>query len=86
VSLVVHYHTSKQSIQLFKNNDKYALIVEDDVSFALYPHWPIDLHKIMEEAPKDWNTINLFSGKQEKDDYIVCSDSFGVYGNSCLYY
>ena len=58
----------------FKNNDKYALIVEDDTSFVLYPHWPIDLHKIMEEAPKDWNTINLFSGKQGKDDYIVCSD------------
>ena len=34
----------------------------------------------MEEAPKDWNTINLFSEKQGKDDYIVCSDNSGCYG------
>ena len=59
----------------FKNNDKYALIIEDDASFALYPYWPIDLHKIMEEAPKDWNIINLFSDKITKNKYFTCTET-----------
>ena len=65
----------------FTNNDEYALILEDDASFALYPHWPNDLHKIMEEAPKEWHVINLFSEKKTNDsDYTMCSDISGCPG------
>jgi len=61
----------------FRNNDEHALIIEDDASFVLYPHWPVDLYKIMSEAPKDWNIISLYSDRKTKNKYTICSASSG---------
>ena len=64
----------------YTNGDNYALIMEDDVSFVLYPYWLTDLQKIMIEAPKDWNIITLYNlsnaHRQSKNKYTKCKLSF----------
>jgi GR25 family glycosyltransferase involved in LPS biosynthesis len=58
----------------YKNGDNNALIIEDDVSFGLYPLWKNNLNDIMKEAPTDWNTINLSSyyfGTQKSNNPYV---------------
>lgn len=44
----------------YMNGDELALIIEDDSSFALAPHWPCNFKTIMSEAPKGWSIIALF--------------------------
>lgn len=45
----------------YDNNDEYSLILEDDVSFSLVPLWDTTLLKIIDNAPKDWEFISLYS-------------------------
>ena len=45
----------------YDNNDEYSLILEDDISFSLVPLWDTTLLKIIDNAPKDWEFISLYS-------------------------
>ena len=40
-------------------NNPYALILEDDVCLDFKPYWKKTLNEIIEEAPKDWEIIQL---------------------------
>lgn len=66
----------------YNNGDQLALILEDDVSFALLPYWPINLMKVMEDAPSDWHVISLFSQWCMNDpvDYVPFSLKNPCYG------
>lgn len=45
------------------NGNDLAIIMEDDLSFNLLPHWPIDsVREVMEKAPPDWTVISLIAG------------------------
>lgn len=63
-----------------ENGDEYALILEDDVSFALLPYWPINLHDVMNDAPEGWCIISLYKQLcfDNKEPYI----KYGK-GNAC---
>lgn len=43
------------------NGDNICLILEDDVSFALYPTWKNSLNNIIKDLPEDWKILNLSS-------------------------
>ncbi len=44
----------------YDNGDKYALILEDDISLLLSPLWKQTLSSfIKNDAPKDWTIINM---------------------------
>jgi len=43
----------------FNNNDSISIIMEDDVSFKLYKYWDKTLSDIVNNAPKDWDIIQL---------------------------
>ena len=66
----------------YNNGDYLALILEDDISFSLFPYWPIDLMKVMDEAPKDWHVISLFNQWCMNDpaDYVPFSLKSPCYG------
>jgi mannosyltransferase OCH1-like enzyme len=51
----------------YMNGDEIAVIMEDDISFVLYPFWPTTLQYIANNAPKDWSVINLYT--------IACNNS-----------
>lgn len=44
----------------YLRGDQYALIAEDDLSFVLYPYWPVDLNYVINNAPKDWTIISIY--------------------------
>lgn len=48
------------------NGDSVSIIMEDDVSFALYPRWKNDIQYIINQAPKDWHIITLYHHKCNK--------------------
>jgi GR25 family glycosyltransferase involved in LPS biosynthesis len=44
----------------YYNNDQFAIVCEDDVSFNLLPHWtPKSIDEVISKAPVDWTNINL---------------------------
>jgi GR25 family glycosyltransferase involved in LPS biosynthesis len=43
-----------------ENNDKLAIIMEDDTSLITYNHWSKKIEKIIEKAPPSWKIINLY--------------------------
>jgi GR25 family glycosyltransferase involved in LPS biosynthesis len=45
----------------YDNNLGTVMIIEDDVSFELMPYWKKSLKEIINEAPKDWKVIQLYS-------------------------
>ena len=45
----------------YVNGDDVALIVEDDASLMLAPHWPFSLDELMRQAPPLWRVLQLFS-------------------------
>jgi len=40
-------------------NDEFAIICEDDLSFDYKPYWKKSLQDIINDAPKDWEIIQL---------------------------
>ena len=42
-----------------ESNDKNVLIMEDDMTLEFKPHWKKSVKQIMENAPNDWETIQL---------------------------
>lgn len=58
------------------DNNDYALILEDDASFALLPFWNFTLSDIMKNAPSDWTIISLFGFEctDPKDIYVSFTD------------
>tara|TARA_B100000686_G_scaffold354478_1_gene464987 strand:- start:6659 stop:8824 length:2166 start_codon:yes stop_codon:yes gene_type:complete len=51
-----------------KRKLKYALIIEDDTSLELLPFWGIDMNYIINNAPKDWEIIQLWTTNKECTD------------------
>ena len=43
-----------------ENDDKLAIIMEDDTSLITYNHWSKKIIKIIKKAPPSWRIINLF--------------------------
>ena len=43
----------------FNNYDSICMIMEDDVSFKLYNYWDKTLSDVVNNAPKDWDIIQL---------------------------
>jgi GR25 family glycosyltransferase involved in LPS biosynthesis len=63
-----------------KTDDKQvALIFEDDITLDFKPHWSKTIREIMNEAPDDWEIIQL-SYMTEKDK-IPTQDFVPTYGN-----
>jgi GR25 family glycosyltransferase involved in LPS biosynthesis len=61
----------------YMDNVEYALIIEDDISFALLPFWNFKLTDIFDRVPKDWNIISLFGiecTNMSKDIYVSFKD------------
>jgi GR25 family glycosyltransferase involved in LPS biosynthesis len=52
----------------YMNNLDKVLILEDDASFVLYPYWPTTLEEIIDKAPEDWTTINLYNFQVQHDN------------------
>lgn len=49
----------KAILTAYENNDRYALTVEDDVSFSLISHWDETINDVIQNAPSDWGWIVL---------------------------
>lgn len=49
----------------YTNGDEYAIITEDDIGFGLVPFWQKNLKDIINEAPKDWQILSLWSNRKE---------------------
>jgi GR25 family glycosyltransferase involved in LPS biosynthesis len=45
----------------YDNNLGTVLIVEDDISFKLMPYWNKSLQKVINNAPKDWEVLQLYN-------------------------
>jgi len=45
--------------QFSESNNKTALIMEDDMTLEFKPYWKKPVKQIMENAPNDWETIQL---------------------------
>ena len=43
-----------------ENDDKLAIIMEDDTSLITYNHWSKKIIKIIKKAPPSWRIINIF--------------------------
>lgn len=43
----------------FLDGNKYAVIIEDDMTFALVPFWKESLIEIIDKLPKDWAILNI---------------------------
>ena len=43
----------------FNNNDSISIIMEDDISFKLHKYWSKTLEDVVNNAPKDWDIIQL---------------------------
>jgi GR25 family glycosyltransferase involved in LPS biosynthesis len=69
----------------YNNGDDISIIMEDDVSFALYPRWSNDIQYIINQAPKDWNIITLYHHTRNKftKTYVSLNDKNYL---SCLVY
>jgi GR25 family glycosyltransferase involved in LPS biosynthesis len=39
----------------------HAIIMEDDISFLMVPHWYRNINTIVNEAPPDWEMLSLFT-------------------------
>jgi GR25 family glycosyltransferase involved in LPS biosynthesis len=52
-----YYNTINQTDQI--TNNPCALILEDDVCLDFKPYWKKTLNEIIEEAPQDWEIIQL---------------------------
>jgi GR25 family glycosyltransferase involved in LPS biosynthesis len=59
------------------NNSSYdiALVLEDDITMELSKYWKKSMREIIENAPKDWEIIQLYYNVNEtgflKDDYTI---------------
>ena len=49
-----------------ENDDKLAIIMEDDTSLITYNHWSKKIKKIIKKAPPSWRIINLYHFCQNK--------------------
>lgn len=57
----------KAILAAYRSKDQYALVVEDDVSFALVHMWPNTMDEIIHDANtnhKGWEIINMSSAKR----------------------
>jgi GR25 family glycosyltransferase involved in LPS biosynthesis len=54
--LLSHLNTIKQ---FSESNDETALIMEDDMTLEFKPYWKKSVQQIMDNAPNDWETIQL---------------------------
>ena len=45
--------------QFAQTNNPYALILEDDICLDFKPYWKKTINEIIEEAPKDWEILQL---------------------------
>ena len=63
----------KTILTAYKNGDKLALILEDDVCMSLLPFWDTNLKTIIKKIPKNWGIINLttLSNKCIKNSFKV---------------
>jgi len=76
----------------FNNNDSICMIMEDDISFKLYKYWDKTLSDIVNNAPKDWDIIQLNTSnadelwkmhtKQNTKEYLKWNKNY----YSCLAY
>lgn len=41
------------------STDKYCIVCEDDLSFEYEPRWPRSLHKVIADAPPNWEVLQL---------------------------
>ena len=59
--LLSHLNTIETFTKIDANLLKYgvALVLEDDISFDFIKYWNIDLQKIINNAPNDWDIIML---------------------------
>lgn len=59
------------------NDSKYdvALVLEDDITMELAKYWKKTMREIIQDAPKDWEIIQLYYNVNEKgflkDDYTL---------------
>ena len=54
--LLSHLNTIKQ---FSESNDEVALVMEDDMTLEFKPYWKKSVKQIMDNAPSDWETIQL---------------------------
>lgn len=81
--LLSHLNTIEEFTKIDNNKLKYgvALILEDDISFDFIKYWNIDLEKIIDKAPDDWDIIMLgyFSLKIDyKEKYNKWNNEWGA--------
>lgn len=60
----------------YDKGDAIAIIMEDDVSFNLIPHWNKNLEQIMDDAPKNWNIISLLNSCNTKASGTYVDDIY----------
>jgi GR25 family glycosyltransferase involved in LPS biosynthesis len=66
----------------YKNGDKLALIVEDDIFLGLAATWKENLTDIIATMPADWGAIQLFTSLEYKSireckKHVVWNDYYG---------
>jgi GR25 family glycosyltransferase involved in LPS biosynthesis len=75
-----------EAIKTFANrgdDDEIALIFEDDVSLDFKKYWSVDIKTIMNEAPQDWDIIQLCYITQ---NYNIPKNNFESYKSSTSAY
>jgi len=58
--------------QAYDDGVEYALILEDDASFDLAPHWDKPLSELIAKAPENWTILQLYSDS----DYTLISEDY----------
>jgi len=79
--LLSHLYTIYKA---YHNGDNFAYIMEDDVYFGLVSTWDKTIYQFLENAPTDWNLLQLYSmnsnvltnsntfRKRKVDDWSTC--------------
>lgn len=72
----------KAIFNAYYNGNNVALIVEDDVSFSLVPFWKTSIKDIIDDIPKDWEIITLYShcSINKSHTYEKFTDDFSCVG------
>lgn len=74
----------------YQQNREYAIVADDDVSFAFVPHWPESVHQLIEKLTAedpDWEMVRLaytigeHAGNGSRTAYMVLQEWKSKYPN-----